>query len=95
MWTSDGSAIIYHGAYQNGPAFVDRIRLSDGLCQENPLPNEYNAYGHFNISKGETLVCDGYFKMPHDKETVRENSTDSGPDPHKKIAEYICQIQAD
>ena len=95
MWTSDGSAIIYHGAYQNGPAFVGRIRLSDGLCQEIPLPNEYNAYGHFNISKRGTLVCDGYFKMPHDKETVRENSTDNGPDPHKKIAKYICQIQAD
>ena len=41
------------------------------------------------------LVCDGYFKFPDEIKPVRENSTDNGPDPHKKDAEYICQVIPD
>lgn len=38
------------------------------------------------------LVCDGYFKFPEDVKIVRENSTDNGPDPHKKDGEYISKV---
>jgi len=41
------------------------------------------------------LVCDGYFKFSEDVKVVRENSTDNGPDPHKKDGEYICKVIPD
>ena len=41
------------------------------------------------------LVCDGYFKYPWEVKEIRENSTDNGPDPHKKDAEYICKVLPD
>ena len=41
------------------------------------------------------LVCDGYFKFPGEIKAVRENSTDNGPDPHKKDGAYISAQQVD
>ena len=40
----------------------------------------------------QILCCDGYFKFADDKLIVRENSTDNGPDPHKKDGEYISRV---
>jgi len=95
MWSDDGTEIIYHGGYQNGPAMVGRYNLASQTYWEIALPEEYDAYGHFTMDHSGSLVCDGYFKYPWEQKTVRENSTDNGPDPHKKDAEYICKVIPD
>lgn len=95
MWSEDGTSIIYHGGYADGPAMVGRYALSTGIYQEIALPDDYNAYGHFTMDHAGNLVCDGYFKYPWEIKKVRENSTDNGPDPHKKDAEYICKVIPD
>lgn len=92
MWSDDGRYIIYHGGYDQGPAFVGRVDTKDFSYVESALPDDYNAYGHFLMAHNGDLVCDGYFKFPDEIKPVRENSTDNGPDPHKKDAEYICQV---
>ncbi|MDO4804604.1 MAG: hypothetical protein Q4A32_07275 [Lachnospiraceae bacterium] len=92
MWSDDGQNIIYHGGYENGPAMVGRYEPSSGKYWEIALPEEYNAYGHFTMDHEMNLVCDGYFKYPEDVKVVRENSTDNGPDPHKKDGEYISRV---
>lgn len=95
MWSDDGRYIIYHGGYAHGPAFVGRVDTQDFSYVESALPDDYNAYGHFLMAHNGDLVCDGYFKFPEDIKPVRENSTDNGPDPHKKDAEYISQVIPD
>lgn len=89
MWSDDGSYVIYHGAYSGGPAFVGRVDMRDCWYREIPLPEDYNAYGHFTMDHQGNLVCDGYFKFPREVKRQRENSTDNGPDPHKKDGAYI------
>ncbi len=95
MWTDDGKAIIYHGGYADGPALVGRYELPADRFSEIALPDEYNAYGHFLMDHRGNLACDGYFRFPDDIVKERENSTDNGPDPHKKNAEYICRVVPD
>lgn len=95
MWSDDGSYIIYHGAFHNGPAFVGRVELDSMTYSEIALPEEYDAYGHFTMSHSGDLVCDGYYKMPGERKKVFENSTDNGPDPHKKDGAYISVQKAD
>ena len=95
MWSDDGNFVIYHGAYCDGPAFVGRVDMRDGRFWEIPLPEDYNAYGHFTMDHDGNLVCDGYFKFPGEIKAVRENSTDNGPDPHKKDGAYISVQRAD
>lgn len=95
MWSDDGKNIIYHGGYENGPAMVGRYELATNTYWEIALPDDYNAYGHFTMDHQGNLVCDGYFKYPWEIKKVRENSTDNGPDPHKKDAEYICKVIPD
>ena len=92
MWTDDGGTIIYHGGYANGPALVGKFELASQRYWEIALPEDYNAYGHFTMDHWQALCCDGYFKLPDDIKTVRENSTDNGPDPHKKDGEYISRV---
>lgn len=92
MWSDDGQTIIYHGGYREGPALVGKYHLPTGRYWEIALPDDYNAYGHFTMDHRGNLVCDGYFKYPWEVKKVRENSTDNGPDPHKKDAEYICKV---
>lgn len=92
MWSDDGENIIYHGGYADGPAMVGRYELASGRYWEIALPDDYDAYGHFTMDHQGNLVCDGYFKYPWEIKKVRENSTDHGPDPHKKDAEYICKV---
>lgn len=95
MWSDDGNFVIYHGAYCDGPAFVGRADMRDGRFWEIALPEDYNAYGHFTMDHDGHLVCDGYFKFPGEIKAVRENSTDNGPDPHKKDGAYISAQQVD
>lgn len=95
MWSDDGTSVIYHGGYENGPAMVGKYELSSGKYWEIALPEDYDAYGHFTMDHKGNLVCDGYFKYPWETKKVRENSTDNGPDPHKKDAEYICKVEPD
>lgn len=65
------------------------------VCLDYERPDDYNAYEHFTMDHKGNLVCDGYFKYPWEIKKVRENSTDNGPDPHKKGAEYICKVIPD
>ncbi len=95
MWTADGRYVIYHGAYANGPAFVGRVDVREMDYSEIALPKAYDAYGHFTVSNGGELVCDGYYKQPGDRPPERENSTDHGADPHRKTAEYISLVHPD
>ncbi len=95
MWSPDGRTVIYHGAYHGGPAFVGRVDVETGAVSEIKLPAEYDAYGHFTVGSGGELVCDGYYKQPGDVPSRRENSTDHGPDPHVKTAEYISLVHPD
>lgn len=95
MWSRDGKTIIYHGSYEGGPAMVGKYELDSQRCWEIALPDEYTSYGHFTIDGGGSLVCDGYFEYPGDLKSKRENSTDNGPDPHQKNAEYICKVNPD
>ena len=95
MWSDDGAYIIYHGGYPEGPAMVGRYEPASGRYWEIALPEDYDAYGHFTMDHKGNLVCDGYFKYPWEVKKVRENSTDNGPDPHKKDAEYICKVIPD
>lgn len=95
MWSDDGKIIIYHGGYENGPAMVGKYDLESRRYWEIALPDAYNCYGHFTMDHRMNLVCDGYFRYPDDVEIQRENSTDNGPDPHKKDSEYICTVLPD
>ena len=92
MWSDDGKIIIYHGGYADGPAMVGKYDMEADRYWEIALPEEYKAYGHFTMDHDQNLCCDGYFKYPEDIRIVRENSTDNGPDPHKKDGEYISRV---
>jgi len=92
MWSDDGKVIIYHGGYADGPAMVGKYDMEARRYWEIALPEEYAAYGHFTMDHQQVLCCDGYFKFPDDVKVVRENSTDNGPDPHKKDGEYISRV---
>lgn len=92
MWSDDGEVIIYHGGYADGPAMVGKFELKSRRYWEIALPDDFNAYGHFTMDHQQNLCCDGYFKYPEDIKVVRENSTDNGPDPHKKDGEYISRV---
>lgn len=95
MWNDDGESIIYHGGYAGGLAMVGRYDMLTKERREISLPPDYNAYGHFTMDHQQNLCCDGYFKFPEDIKKVRENSTDNGPDPHKKDGEYISKVIPD
>ena len=95
MWSDDGQYIIYHGGYADGPAMVGRLCLATRQYWEIALPADYNAYGHFTMDHDQILCCDGYFKFPDEVKPVFDNSTDNGPDPHKKDGEYISRVVPD
>ena len=95
MWSDDGREIVYHGGYENGPAMVGRYELASGRYWEIALPDEFDAYGHFTMDHSMDLVCDGYFRFRDDVRIARENSTDNGPDPHRKDGEYISKVVPD
>ncbi len=61
MWERDGSAIIYHGAYKNGLAYVGRLKPDGSKIIEIAFPKGWNRYGHFTEGKSGMLITDGYY----------------------------------
>jgi hypothetical protein len=63
MWTADGRAIIYHGKFADGTAYVGRVSPEGGDNVEIGLPKAYHRYGHFTAGTvhNDWLVSDGYF----------------------------------
>lgn len=83
----------------DGSASIPQVQMPDGFgvvsYEEIALPDEYNAYGHFLMDHKGNLTCDGYYRMPGETIIERENSTDNGPDPHRKDGAYICKVVPD
>jgi oligogalacturonide lyase len=73
MWTCDGEAIIYHGKYANGAAFIGRVSSGGGDNVEIALPMEFHRYGHFTagMQHANWLVSDGYWHPADDPEDGR------------------------
>ncbi len=66
MWERDGSAIIYHGAFHEGPGFVGRVRPDGSDTVEIALPEAWKSYGHYTVGRPGELVADGSFLTPDD-----------------------------
>lgn len=66
MWERDGSAIIYHGIYTNGPAYIGRVKPDGTGLVEIALPRSWNRYGHFTVGHPGELVTDGCYVTPED-----------------------------
>jgi hypothetical protein len=64
MWESDGSALIYHGSYQDGPAYLGRMTVDGSEVREIALPADWKQYGHFTVGHSNHLVSDGYYQTP-------------------------------
>jgi len=64
MWQRDGSAIIYHGAYHEGPAYLGRVLANGDDMREIALPDKWKQYGHFTVGQPRQLVTDGYYQTP-------------------------------
>lgn len=68
MWQRDGRAIIYHGKYFDGIAYIGRVNPDGSNIQEIRLPDQYRQYGHFAIANlhNDWLVSDGYYREDND-----------------------------
>ncbi len=66
MWERDGKAIIYHGEYKNGSAYVGRVNTDGSNRIEISLPEGWKRYGHFTEGGSGMLVTDGYYTEPDD-----------------------------
>ena len=68
MWQKDGQAIIYHGKYQEGNAYIGRVNPDGSGRIEIKLPAAYQKYGHFTVGNQHNnwLVSDGYYRAPGD-----------------------------
>jgi oligogalacturonide lyase len=66
MWQRNGKAIIYHGEYKNGPAYVGKVNPDGSGRIEIPLPSGWKRYGHFTEGGFGMLVTDGYYTEPDD-----------------------------
>ncbi len=63
MWERDGNAVIYHGLYTDGTAYVGRAPIDGSEPVEIRLPSDWTRYGHFTVGPDETmLVTDGYYR---------------------------------
>lgn len=69
MWERDGSAIVYHGQYHEGPAYLGRVRPDGTGRVEIALPPSYTRYGHFTVGEPGVLVSDGYYEAEGDRDT--------------------------
>ena len=72
MWERDGRAVIYHGRFVDGRAFVGRVGIAGGEPVEIALPADWTRYGHFTVGTDESqLVTDGYYRAgSEDTDTV-------------------------
>jgi oligogalacturonide lyase len=85
MWQRDGKAIIYHGEYKNGPAYVGRIFPDGSARVEIPLPAGWKRYGHFTEGAPDMIVTDGYYTQPDDRKIKK--------DPGSGL--WICLLKID
>lgn len=82
MWERGGAAIIYHGMYANGPAYLGRVKPDGTERVEIPLPAGWQRYGHFTEGRPGVLVSDGYYETAED-----------GAPAH--VGAWICVIRVD
>ncbi|MDD5349691.1 MAG: oligogalacturonate lyase family protein [Chthoniobacteraceae bacterium] len=68
MWERDGRAILYHGSYEGGSAYIGRVRPDGSKRVEIALPGGWKRYGHFTEGGAGLLVSDGYYEEPGDGE---------------------------
>lgn len=66
MFSADGSSLIYHGTYRDGPAYLGRCELASGRLTEIPLDASFREYGHFTLRNETLLTTDGYYHAPGD-----------------------------
>ncbi|MEI8289340.1 MAG: oligogalacturonate lyase family protein [Verrucomicrobiota bacterium] len=66
MWERDGSAIIYHGTYTNGPGYIGHINPDGTSLAEIVLPATWKRYGHFTVGRPGWLVTDGCYEQADD-----------------------------
>lgn len=64
MFGADGSSLIYHGTYRDGPAYLGKCDLASGRLTEIPLDASFRAYGHFTLRSETLLTTDGYYQEP-------------------------------
>ena len=81
MWERDGDAIIYHGVFADGPAYIGRVKPDGSERVEIPLPAGWKRYGHFTEGKPGVLVSDGYYEKPDDGEPAHTGA-------------WICAVKA-
>lgn len=64
MWQKDGKAIIYHGKYKNGIAYIGRVNVDGSGITEISIPAKFQKYGHFTTGNKNSnyLVTDGYYR---------------------------------
>jgi len=67
MWQRDGKAIIYHGMYGNGSAYIGRVNPDGSGRVEIPLPTGWKRYGHFTEGSSNLLITDGYYTEDDDR----------------------------
>ncbi len=68
MWERDGTAIIYHGAFAGGPAYIGRVKPDGTGMTEIALPADYKRYGHFTVGSPGVLISDGYYEEDGDED---------------------------
>lgn len=69
MWERDGSAIVYHGVFQNGAPFIGRVNPDGTGARELVLETGCRRYGHFTVGEPGVLVTDGYYEAEGDRDS--------------------------
>lgn len=72
MWQRDGKAIIYHGEYKNGPAYIGKINADGSGRVEIQLPRGWKRYGHFTEGSSDLIITDGYYTQPDDNKIPKD-----------------------
>lgn len=86
MWQRDGKAIIYHGNYDKGPAYIGKINSDGSGRVEITLPAGWKRYGHFTVGDSGILVSDGCYAQPDDKQY---------PNDSNWAGMWICLLKVD
>jgi len=81
VWADNGRAVIYHGQYREGPAFLGRLEIETARAMELRLPDDWRGYGHFVTGPDDRIVSDGYYRQ-----------TD---EPADKFGRWITVVDAD
>jgi oligogalacturonide lyase len=68
MWERDGSAIIYHGGFLDGPNYLGRVKPDGSELTEIALKTGSSRYGHFTVGIPNILVSDGYYEEEGDND---------------------------